>query len=144
MIISEGIGANVVVTHLTRVVALPTMTEGNVIIIIEIIGIKREVGTMIGSHAMRTSVAECPLGRRTRRTTTERGATRIIIIGTIEGTAIANGTDVGTVIGKGIGGILGTTDRGIVTETNVIIKKRIEMRDRGRGRGIARHRRSGQ
>lgn len=145
-IINEGIGANVVVTHPIRVVALLTMTEGNVTIVIEIIGIKREVGTMIESRATTTSVIECPSGRRTRRTTTGRGATRIIITETTEGTAIANGTDVGIVTGKGIGGVPGTTDREIVTETSVrvITKKRIEMRDRGHGRGIARRRRSGR
>lgn len=101
-----------------------------------------EIGTMI-------SVKHLSDRPRTKRATRERGATRIIIIGTIGGIAIVTettGIGVGiAAIGTGTGGILGMTGQRIVIETNARVITRIKIvRGQGHDRGIAFHRRSGR
>lgn len=136
-IINE-IGANVVVVmYPIRVVVLPTTIENSVTIATEIAGIRGEI---------ETTTSASPLDHpRMRRTTTEIGATRIIITETTGEIATVTGTDAGIATGIGIGDIPEMTGRRIDTETNVrVITRRRIARGRGRDRGIARHYRSGQ
>lgn len=144
-ITSEGTGASVVVVVVTRPTKVGATIGGNATVVTETAKIRREVETMIGSRETTTDAAEHPSERpRTRRVRTiETGTTKIIIIETTGGIAIARGTDAGIATGKGIGGIPRTTGRkiGIGTSARVITKRRI-ARGRDRDPGIARRRRS--
>lgn len=138
-IIGEGIAMIGVVIHPIRVAA--TTIEGNVIVIVVI-----ETEAEIVKVEMTISVKLLLDHPRMRRVMTEKGATRIIIIGgTTEGIVIATemkGTGVGIAVTEsGIGDIPGTIDQRIGTGTSarIIIRKRI-ARGRGRDRGIVLHR----
>lgn len=145
-IISEETEANVVVVmYLTKaVVALHTTTESNVTAVTEIAGIRKRVGTTIGNRETMTSESRSDRPKMIRATT-ENEATKIIITETTGGIAIARGIDAGTATGKGIGDIPEMTGQRIDTETSVRVTTRRRIaRDRGRDRGIARHRCSGR
>jgi len=118
-----------VVIHPTKIAVLHMMIGGNVkvVVITEIEAKIEEIGTMISAKHLWGH-------QRMRRTTIGKGVTRIIIIGTIGGIAIAietKGIGVGiaaiAVIGREIDDILGMIDRKIVIGMNaqVITKRRI-------------------
>jgi len=143
-----------VVIHPTKIVVM--MTESNVIIVViaETEARIGEAGTTIEDRRGMMTSAKRPLDRpEMRRMTTERRATRIIIIRTIRGIAIATGIGAETAtIGTGTGTGIGIGDTlemigqriGIGMNVRVITRKKI-ARDRGRDRGIAhRYRRLGQ
>lgn len=137
-IIGEGIAMIGVVIHPIKVAA--TTIEDNVIVIVVI-----ETEVEIVKVEMTINV-KLLLHPRMRRMTTEKGTTKIIIIGGMtEGIVIATemkgtGVEIGTE--NGIGDIPGMIDQriGIGTSARIITKKRI-ARGRGRDRGIALHRR---
>lgn len=121
------------------------MTEGNVTI-----AVVTETGAEIVGVGMMISAKRLLDRPRTKKVTTERGATRIIITGMIGGIVIVTGVIGTEIVGRdaeivatamnGIGDTPGTTGRIDIGTSVRAITRRGTARDRDHDRGIARHR----